>query len=485
MDDGGRVPESGMSAEVGVPFVVSEQVAGGGLGLLAIALFAYVKASPSRLLRIAVWLLRGREHAERKLVAAGMAPALSLASRLAGLLARAAAEGRPVYVASRQGSPLLQAVVSLHPRLAGMVVVPFGLAARRGAAQVLERFPAGYDAVLKRGGAVRMVWHAPAGALSRRLASNPSDAAIEQDFPRVSVVRELATSLRLHQCVKNLVVLVPLVLSGRFTIMKEVLDTLVVFVALTCVASGTYILNDILDVADDRAHWSKKERPIASGRLSAATALALALVLIPTGLALAGLLVSRAACAALLGYLALTLAYSIYLKTVPFLDGLALATLFTIRLGIGIVATEAPPSPWLFVFSMFLFGSLSYAKRYTEISRAILNKAHDHSGRGLNGRGYRPVDAPMVLAVGLAAGVGAVMIMVLYIVEEAFLKSFYGATGWLWGFPPLVFLFVVRIWLVTARGEMMDDPVAFAVRDKTSIALLGLLLICFGFALAG
>jgi 4-hydroxybenzoate polyprenyltransferase len=480
MDDGGRVPESGMSAEVGVPFVVSEQVAGGGLSLLVIALFAYLKASLPRLLRIAVWLLRGREHVERKLVVAGMAPALSLNPRLAGLLARAAAEGRPVYLASRQRSPLLQAVVSLHPGLAGVVVVPRGLGGRRGAAQVLARFPAGYDAVLKLGGAVRMVWNAPAGVLSRRLASGPEDAASEQDFPPASAVRELARSLRLHQCVKNIVVLVPLVLSGRFTVVNEILDTLLVFVALTCVASGTYILNDIWDVADDRAHWSKKERPIASGRLSAATALALALVIIPTGLALAGLLVSRAACVALLGYLGLTLAYSLYLKTVPFLDGLALATLFTIRLGIGVVATEAPPSPWLFVFSMFLFGSLSYAKRYNEISRAILNKAY-----GLNGRGYRPVDAPMVQTVGLAAGVGAVMIMVLYIVEEAFLKSFYGATGWLWGFPPLVFLFVVRIWLVTVRGEMMDDPVAFAVKDKTSIGLLGLLLICFGFALVG
>ena len=134
MDDGGRVPESGMSAEVGVPFVVSEQVAGGGLSLLVIALFAYLKASLPRLLRIAVWLLRGREHVERKLVAAGMAPALSLSPRLAGLLARAAAEGRPVYIASRRCSPLLQAVVSLHPGLAGMVVrtARAGRAAGRG-----------------------------------------------------------------------------------------------------------------------------------------------------------------------------------------------------------------------------------------------------------------------------------------------------------------------------------------------------------------
>jgi 4-hydroxybenzoate polyprenyltransferase len=480
MDDGGRVPESGVSAEFGVPFVVTEHVAGGGLGLLVIAVFAYLKASLPRLLRVAVWLLRGREHVERKLVAAGMAPALSLSPRLAGLLAHAAAEGRPVYLATRRCSPLLEAVVSRYPGLSGMVVVPHGLSEWRGAAQVLERFPSGYDAVLQQGGAVGIVWNAPAGALSRGLASDPADAAIDPDFPRVSVARELAASLRLHQCVKNLVVLVPLVLSGHFTVADEIVNSLVAFVALSCVASGTYILNDIWDVADDRAHWSKKERPIASGRLSAATALALALVLIPAGLALAGLLVSWTTCVALLAYLGLTLGYSLYLKTVPFLDGLALATLFTTRLGIGVVATEAPPSPWLFVFSMFLFGSLSYAKRYTEISRAVLHKSY-----ALNGRGYRSVDAPMVLMLGLAAGVSAVTIMVLYIVKEAFLKSFYGATGWLWGFPPLVFLFVVRIWLVTVRGEMMDDPVAFAVKDWASIGLLVLLLICFGFALVG
>jgi 4-hydroxybenzoate polyprenyltransferase len=292
----------------------------------------------------------------------------------------------------------------------------------------------------------------------------------------VSAVREMLASLRLHQCVKNVLVFVPLVLSGRFTAPHEVPDTLLAFVALTAVASGTYIVNDIWDVADDRAHWSKKDRPIAGGRLSAATALGVALALIASGMALAAL-VSSPAAAVLLAYLGLTLAYSLHLKKVPFLDGFTLAALFTLRLGLGTAAADAPFSPWLFVFSMFLFSSLSYAKRYTEIGRAVAHNACAPAGRG-----YLPADAPMVLAVGLATGVGAVMIMVLYIVEEAFRSSFYGSTGWLWGFPPLVFLFVVRIWIVSVRGEMLDDPVAFAIRDKASIGLLGLLLICFAAA---
>ena len=446
MDDGGHVPDSGATAGDGAPYVVAAEQAGGGAGLLIVALFAYLKASPLHLLRVAAWLFGGREHLERKLVTAGMASGLSLSPRLAGPLDRAFAQGRPVYLSSPRCTPLLEALACRHPAIAGVTVVPRGRGA--GVCDAWTDWP------------VRNLSGAEAGA----------------DDRRVSALLELARSLRLHQCVKNVLVLVPLVLSGRFTVLAEVVETLLAFLALTCVASGTYLLNDIWDVADDRAHWSKKDRPIASGRLSAATALGAALVLIPAGVGLAAW-ISWATCAVLLLYLVLTLAYSLYVKTVPFLDGFTLATLFTMRLGLGVAAADAPPSPWLFVFSMFLFSSLSYAKRYTELSRAVERKA-----TGLTGRGYRPADASMVLTVGLAAGVGAVMIMVLYIVEEAFRSSFYGSTGWLWGFPPLVFLFVVRIWLVSVRGEMMDDPVAFAIRDTASVGLLCVLLICFGAA---
>jgi 4-hydroxybenzoate polyprenyltransferase len=294
-----------------------------------------------------------------------------------------------------------------------------------------------------------------------------------------SPVRELVRSLRLHQCVKNLIVFVPITLGGHLGDLAQVRNTVLAFAALTCMASGTYLINDIWDRAEDRKHWSKRYRPIAAERLSVTTALCVAMPCIGAGVAL-GLVVSARTGAALLLYLALTLGYTFHLKTVPFVDGLVLAALFTIRLGIGVAAADVPPSPWLFVFSMFLFASLSYAKRHTEIVNASLHRATE-----LTGRGYRAVDAPIVLTVGVSIGIGAVLIMVLYIVEEAFSNSFYGSTGWLWGFPPLVFLFVMRVWLLSARGEMSDDPVAFAIKDRTSIALLVLLLLCFGFAWLG
>jgi 4-hydroxybenzoate polyprenyltransferase len=311
------------------------------------------------------------------------------------------------------------------------------------------------------------------GGLAAGAAAAPADVA------DASPARELARSLRLHQCVKNLIVFVPVMLGGHLGDPVQVFNTAVAFLALTCIASGTYLINDVWDVAEDRKHWSKRYRPIAAGRLSALTALCVALPCIGAGVAL-GFLVSPRAGVALLLYLAVTLGYTLYLKTVAFVDGLALASLFTIRLGIGVAAADVPPSPWLFVFSMFLFASLSYAKRHTEIVKASALRATE-----LSGRGYRTVDGPMVLTVGLSSGIGAVLIMVLYIVEEAFRNSFYGSTGWLWGFPPLVFLFVVRIWLLSARGEMHDDPVAFAIKDPLCLALSGLLMLCFAFAWLG
>jgi len=120
------------------------------------------------------------------------------------------------------------------------------------------------------------------------------------------------------------------------------------------------------------------------------------------------------------------------------------------------------------VFSMFLFGSLSLAKRYTELTRIA---GHDKSTP--TGRGYIADDAPLVLALGVACGLGAVVIMVLYLVEDAFGASFYLEPLWLWSIPAILFLWIGRIWLISQRGQLDDDPVAFALRDRGSLIMGG------------
>lgn len=482
-DNGGAGADRSLPVDAEMPLIIDAETTVSEASLLTVALFAYLKSSAWQVFRVARWLLRGRLHLERKLVEAGVAPdvRLPLNPELTALTDSAAAEGRAVYLAVARGRPLLEEVASRHSSIAGVIVDEGATSpkARLGSLELRDRFPGGYDAVIGRRGRAEVVRHEGRGVLTGTAGSIRAATLVTKGFPSPSVLQELVKSLRVHQCVKNLIVFVPVILGGRLTDLTEVADTFVAFIALSLVASGTYLFNDIWDLSDDRKHWSKRYRPIASGRLPPATALMVALAIIPAGLGI-GVTVSWATGSMLLLYLAVTLMYTLHLKTVPFLDGLVLATLFTIRLGIGAVAAGVPPSAWLFVFSMFLFASLSYAKRHTEIARAMVREE-----AGISGRGYRPIDAPMVLTVGLATGVGAVMIMVLYIVEEAFRSSFYGSTGWLWGFPPLVFLFILRIWLVSARGEMNDDPVAFAVRDRISVALLGLLLVCFGFAWLG
>jgi len=193
-----------------------------------------------------------------------------------------------------------------------------------------------------------------------------------------------------------------------------------------------------------------------------------------------GAIASSDVLAVLVAYLCLTLLYTFKLKQYALLDCFVLAVLYTLRLGLGTVAADAAWSSWLLVFSMFMFTSLSLAKRHAEIMNVIMS-----NGVALDGRGYNTDDAPVLLALGVSSGVGAVLIMVLYIVEDAFRQSFYGDTIWLWGFPPLLFLFVSRIWLGCQRGMMSEDPVAFALKDKFSLGLLAVLIVCFGFAWIG
>jgi 4-hydroxybenzoate polyprenyltransferase len=283
-------------------------------------------------------------------------------------------------------------------------------------------------------------------------------------------------SLRLHQWSKNLLVFIPIVLGGDIDEIQVWLDTFLAFLALGLVSSSTYLINDMLDAEDDRRHWSKRDRPVASGLLPVRAAKWFAAAGLLAGLAL-GAFVSVGVLIVLLIYIALTLAYSLWIKRVPLLDGFVLSVLFTLRLFLGTVASQVEPSPWLFVFSLFLFTSFSLAKRYTELERASGKKAAH-----LPGRGYRHADAPLVLGIGLAAGISAVIVMILYIIEDAFHESFEGSVLSLWGFPPVIFLLVCRVWLVSVRGEMHDDPVKFMLRDRISYTLAFVLAVCFLFA---
>jgi 4-hydroxybenzoate polyprenyltransferase len=281
------------------------------------------------------------------------------------------------------------------------------------------------------------------------------------------------------QWAKNALIFIPLFLAGMATDLVAWRDALFAFFGLGFVASATYLLNDLFDLADDRRHWTKRNRPLASGALPIGEGLMLVPVLAVAGFALAAA-AGWAVFATVMLYTAITLAYSFHVKRVPILDVAVLATLFTLRLFLGVVAIGAVISPWLFVFSMALFLSLSTAKRHTEVVRMAL-----HGKTKTAGRGYIARDEPMLLALGLAAAMSAVVLFSLYLTAEAFQAAMYTAPGFLWATPILLFLWLGRIWLVSQRGELDDDPVAFALKDKASLALGCMLGLAFGGAIFG
>jgi 4-hydroxybenzoate polyprenyltransferase len=286
-------------------------------------------------------------------------------------------------------------------------------------------------------------------------------------------------SLRPHQWIKNALVFVPLVLGGLLGETDAWTYAMLGFIALCLAASATYVVNDLRDIESDRKHWSKRNRPFASGKLSQRTGYLLAAILLAAAFGV-GALIGPEETAMLAIYAAIAMSYTIYWKRVPIADIFVVAGLFTLRIALGILILDVRISPWLLVFSMFVFLSLSAAKRHTELLRS--------KGKGsdvIPGRGYLRGDADLLLALGVAAMLGAVLINIMYLLEDAFPRTVYSNTEWLWTIPPVLFLFLGRIWLLSHRGQLLDDPVAFALKDRVSLLLgtlmaLGFLIAVFG-----
>lgn len=267
-------------------------------------------------------------------------------------------------------------------------------------------------------------------------------------------------ALRPHQWVKNLLVFLPMIAAHKFD-QETVFLSLVAFAAFSLVASGVYVLNDLLDLAADRAHPRKRFRPMASGAVPLGHAAAMVMMCIAAGLLLA-LLAGSDFVAALCGYTILTTAYSLYLKREPVLDVCVLAALYALRIVAGSLAAGISLSVWLLAFSIFIFLSLAALKRTAELVDTL------HSGREKPaGRGYRVADLPIVEMMGVTAGYAAVLVLALYL-NTPVVVSLYQTPQLLWAVCAIVLYWISRAALIAHRGEMHDDPVVFALRDRVS-----------------
>jgi 4-hydroxybenzoate polyprenyltransferase len=278
--------------------------------------------------------------------------------------------------------------------------------------------------------------------------------------------------LRPHHWVKNVLVIVPLAAAHELLNLQLEARVALAFVAFSLCASGQYVLNDLLDLAADRAHSSKSKRPLAAGTLSRRAGVIL-MTLIWTGAALAAAPLGIAFGGILAAYLVLMLAYSWRLKHIAILDAIVLGAGYAARVAAGAVAAAILPSAWLINFCVCLFFSLALVKRYGELA-----KNRDRDGPCAQARGYLGVDLPFVAMFGIASGYLAVWVLAMYLTTETPARQIYDRPVFISLTGMLLAYWISHLWLVANRGKLTDDPIVFALRDPVSRILVALMGLC-------
>jgi len=392
----------------------------------------FVAEQPSAALKLPFWALRGRSFVRRRLAGRVTLDPSALPYRedVVGALREQRRRGRRIVL--RADDEAFAELVAGHLGLNGEA----------------EEETAGGEGLGR-------------GPLSdgRRYRIDPPETPWAKPRARMSA-RDLVRALRPHQWVKNLLLIVPLILSQRPAGAADFARVAAAFLAFSLAASFVYVTNDLLDLPSDRKHPTKRHRPFASGRAPIVHGLVLALGLIVPAVLLAAIL-SPLFLGLLLLYTATCLVYSLHIKKLEILDVLCLSGLYTLRLFAGGVVTGVALSAWLLAFSMFLFLSLAFAKRYVELDGA------SHGGT-LLGRGYGASDLHMVRILGPLSGYLSVLVICLYVQDHA-ATTLYRHPGLLWCLCPILLYWVTRLWFFAQRGELDSDPVLFALRDRTSL----------------
>ncbi len=447
--------------------------------LLLESVCSLLRQEPLALFALPIWLLKGRAHLKREIAQrVQLDPALlPYRTELLDYLRAEHDKGRSIILATASDERFATQVAD-HLKLFDMVLASDGitnLAAERKRARLVAQFgEKSFDYV---GDEFRdlAVWSSARKAIV--VSPNPrlKQAAVKvSQFERAfaepgASVADYLRALRPQQWVKNILVFVPLFAAHLFTEPILLVRTVIAFVAFCCCASSGYLVNDLCDLPADRHHPAKRLRPFASGELPLAYGFAMAPVLAVFGCLLAGLL-SGLSLGIVVLYFIVAAAYSLFLKKEVLLDVFMLASLYTLRIIEGGLAAAVPLSVWLLAFSMFLFLSLAFIKRYAEL---VIMRSVD--GDQAKARSYELSDAEFLVSDGTASAYAAVLVLSLYIGSGA-VKVLYSTHEVLWLVCPLLLYWIRYLWLVAHRGRMYHDPLIFAVRDRTSRILILLML---------
>lgn len=348
------------------------------------------------------------------------------------------------------------------------------LGGREKADYLVERFGAGAFDYIGDATPDLEVWKHARGviAVGANAALKDKIEAVSDDPEYISppppLKRRIASyfkAIRPHQWLKNTLIFTPPLAAHDFTHFGS---SILAFISFCLIASSVYVVNDLLDLQADRAHPRKNKRPFAASEIPIEHGVILAGGLAAGSLLFALLVDQILFLAVLAAYYVTTFAYSISLKRKLILDVWTLAGLYTIRIVAGAAATGVTLSLWFLGFSLFLFLALASVKRHSEL--VDLKK---RQGEHATGRAYSVDDIPVLMAMSLASGYCAVLVFALYVSSpEVSLR--YSTPYGLWLICPLLLYWISRVVMLTHRGQMHDDPVVFAIRDRNSLVVGGL-----------
>ena len=470
--------QGGIPGETDVPLCIDLDGTLIRSDLLWESLFCFARQRFRQVFSIPLWFAKGRAHLKRNLAASivldlGLLP---YNQPFIEWLRVQRARGRRMILCTA-ADELLARRVADHVGLFDQVMASDGnsnLKGRNKARLLAQRFGSDFDYA----GNSAADWHIwlvcrqiiavdTPGWLTRRLAKS---GRLTETFlrakPPASVWRR---ALRLHQWTKNVLIFVPIIAAHQ-ALGPRAIPTLICFASFCLVASATYLVNDLFDLASDRQHPRKRHRPIAAGDLSIPVAVTACAALFAAGLALAFLSNTILVPLLILVYTMASLAYSFGLKKLALFDVYLLSGFYTLRIVIGGIAGKVPLSRWFLSFSVFLFLSLGFAKRSAELHRLP-------EGR-VPGRGYIASDVQPVMCFGVAAAFAAALVLSLYLQSEE-VQTLYSHPRLLWMLFPICLYWLTRIWLLASRGTLHDDPISFAISDRLTwvlIAICGFIL---------
>jgi len=436
--------------------------------------------NPLVVLLAPIWLLRGKAYLKNQLAKGVELDVETLPEnpRFLDWLAGEVKTGRDVYLVSASNQALVSAVAEKFGFFKEAIGSHKGLNLRgKNKAQYLvDRFgDKGFD-YAGNDFSDLIIWGSSRTAIlvdpTARLLSKVSkenQVVIRED--RVSIPKAFIQAIRPHQWMKNLLIFVPLMTAHVWDQPSAWISATLAFISFSLCASAVYLINDLTDLRSDRLNATKRNRPFASGALplyygliGSPFLLAFSLLVMVFGNYTSGLLV--------LGiYFLATCLYSLWLKQVAGLDIVFLAGLYTLRLIQGGVVVEVKISEWLLAFSLFFFLNLALAKRFSELFN--IKEENRHS---VVGRGYRALDLNLIATLGSSSAYLSILVLALYVSSDR-VRSLYEHPQWIWLTCPIMLTWVTRLWLVTHRGEMDEDPISFAIKDAFSYGTIAMMLV--------